>query len=192
MTNHRLVDLEPERGICKFENEVTASADVVIGADGHQGAVVNARRFRIITDADGSHGFTEWGIIPEVKPSAPFCYRMFIPSDKLMELGLGHMVKESALQFWGSTGSLPDPGAMERFCIVMPYIHRRRMICARVDGIYKPRRSSFLRRSPILTLMCETSSSTLRILNSGDCTFTRSTRTSRKGRSASSAMLRTQ
>jgi 2-polyprenyl-6-methoxyphenol hydroxylase-like FAD-dependent oxidoreductase len=34
MTNHRLFNLEPETGICKFENGVTIQADLVVGADG--------------------------------------------------------------------------------------------------------------------------------------------------------------
>jgi salicylate hydroxylase len=34
LTNHRLVDLKPETGICKFENGVTIQADITVGADG--------------------------------------------------------------------------------------------------------------------------------------------------------------
>jgi salicylate hydroxylase len=34
VTNYRLVGLDPETGICKFENELTTQADMVIGADG--------------------------------------------------------------------------------------------------------------------------------------------------------------
>jgi salicylate hydroxylase len=44
------------------------------------------------------------GITPEVQPSTSCCYRMFISSVKLKELGLGHMVKDRALQFWGGIG----------------------------------------------------------------------------------------
>lgn len=34
MTNHRLVELETETGICRFENGVTTKADVVVRAGG--------------------------------------------------------------------------------------------------------------------------------------------------------------
>ncbi|KAH6682736.1 hypothetical protein B0J14DRAFT_673144 [Halenospora varia] len=84
IVNHKCSAIDLENGIVTFENGVTATHDVVIGADGI-GSTVRG----II------------GIQPEKKPSSSSCLHANVETAKAVELGLVDYSKDSALEYWG-------------------------------------------------------------------------------------------
>ncbi|TVY26983.1 FAD-dependent monooxygenase [Lachnellula hyalina] len=87
ITNHRAIEVDSERGIVRFENGSSATADLIIGADGIRS---NTRQ--------------QIGIIPEFKASESCCYRCIISAEKLHSLGLTEFITNNAIEFWGGYG----------------------------------------------------------------------------------------
>ncbi|KAH8672595.1 salicylate hydroxylase [Tricladium varicosporioides] len=87
IVNHKALEVLPEKGIIKFENGNTATADLIIAADG----------IRSLTR-------TSIGITPQIESSTSCCYRCIIQSSKLHELGLSEFVLSNGIEFWGGFG----------------------------------------------------------------------------------------
>lgn len=84
---HKAVEIDVEHGKVQFENGKFIVADVVVCADGIR-----------------SQMRKKMGVIPQVTPSASCCYRCIIPTERLLELGLGEFVGNDAIEFWGGYG----------------------------------------------------------------------------------------
>lgn len=84
---HKAVDLDPIAGKITFENDVAATHDVIVCADG----IRSQMREKL-------------GVVPHFTPSTSCCYRCIIHVDKLRELGLQEFAENSAIQFWGGNG----------------------------------------------------------------------------------------
>ena len=104
VTNHSLLDVDPERGICKFENRESVQADLVVGADGIKVCYLPARRTSLHSHRPQSRTREAIGLHPKATPSSSCCYRCIISASKLSELGLDHFNKDAALLFWGGQG----------------------------------------------------------------------------------------
>jgi salicylate hydroxylase len=84
---HKAVQIDPEAGRITFENGTTATADLVIAADG----IRSLSRQQI-------------GVEPKFVQSTSCCYRCIISADKLRELGLEEYLDNDAIEFWGGYG----------------------------------------------------------------------------------------
>ncbi|KAL3418232.1 salicylate hydroxylase [Phlyctema vagabunda] len=87
VVNHKALEVLPEKGLIKFENGTSVTADLIIAADG----IRSLTRINI-------------GITPQVQSSTSCCYRCIIPSSKLHELGLSEFVLNNGIEFWGGFG----------------------------------------------------------------------------------------
>lgn len=85
--NHKVINVDAEKGIIYFANDTTITADVIIAADG-----INSRLRQSI------------GITPQITPSKSSCYRCIIPVSKLNSLGLSEFVTNNAMEYWGGFG----------------------------------------------------------------------------------------
>lgn len=84
---HKATTIDAEAGTITFENGKTATADVIIAADG----IRSLSREQI-------------GVVPKFVPSTSCCYRCIISADKLRELGLESYLNNAAIEFWGGYG----------------------------------------------------------------------------------------
>lgn len=87
ITNHKAIDVDSQKGSIKFENGATATADLIIGADG-----IRSRTREAI------------GITPKFSSSESCCYRCIISAEKLHSLGLSDFITNNAIEFWGGFG----------------------------------------------------------------------------------------
>lgn len=84
---HKATSIDAEKGLITFENGNTATADVIIAADG----IRSLSREQI-------------GVVPKFVASTSCCYRCIISADKLRELGLEEYLNNEAIEFWGGYG----------------------------------------------------------------------------------------
>ncbi|OJZ83194.1 hypothetical protein ASPFODRAFT_140970 [Aspergillus luchuensis CBS 106.47] len=91
--NHKAVSLDAEAGRIVFENGETASADLIVAADGIR-----------VTIPIPSQSRLEMGITPEFTMSTSCCYRCIISADKLRSLGLDDYIDNEAIEYWGGFG----------------------------------------------------------------------------------------
>jgi salicylate hydroxylase len=87
ITNHKALSIDPSAGTISFENGLTTTASLIIGADGIRSRVR-----------------TSLGIVPTVTGSTSCCYRCIISASKLASLGLTDFVTNHAIEFWGGFG----------------------------------------------------------------------------------------
>ncbi|KAJ9656804.1 hypothetical protein H2198_004692 [Neophaeococcomyces mojaviensis] len=85
--NHKVIEVDAQAGTMVFENGKTASADLIIAADG----------IRSITRR-------QIGIEPKVEGSTSCCYRCIIGAEKLKQLGLSEFITNNGIEFWGGFG----------------------------------------------------------------------------------------
>ncbi|KAI9927269.1 hypothetical protein MW887_003656 [Aspergillus wentii] len=85
--NHKAIDIDAEKGIIQFENGASASADLIIAADG-----IRSQSRELI------------GITPQVQRSTSCCYRCIISAPKLRSLGLSDYINNEAIEYWGGFG----------------------------------------------------------------------------------------
>ncbi|OOF91770.1 hypothetical protein ASPCADRAFT_9189 [Aspergillus carbonarius ITEM 5010] len=85
--NHKAVSLDAEAGRIEFENGETASADLIVAADGIR-----------------SESRRQMGITPEFTMSTSCCYRCIISAEKLRRLGLDDYIDNEAIEYWGGFG----------------------------------------------------------------------------------------
>ncbi|GES58664.1 salicylate hydroxylase [Aspergillus terreus] len=85
--NHKATGLDAEAGVIQFENGTTATADLIVAADGIRSL---------------SRGFL--GITPDFQMSTSCCYRCIISAPKLRELGLEDYIDNEAIEYWGGFG----------------------------------------------------------------------------------------
>ncbi|KAL4890557.1 hypothetical protein BDV59DRAFT_91383 [Aspergillus ambiguus] len=85
--NHKATGLDAEAGVIQFENGTSATADLIVAADGIRSL---------------SRGFM--GITPDFKMSTSCCYRCIIGAPKLRELGLEDYIDNEAIEYWGGFG----------------------------------------------------------------------------------------
>ncbi|BDD62862.1 hypothetical protein MAP00_007817 [Monascus purpureus] len=85
--NHKAIDMDPVAGTIRFENGETATADLIVAADGIRSL---------------SRGFM--GIAPDFKMSTSCCYRCIIGADKLRSLDLSDYIDNEAIEYWGGFG----------------------------------------------------------------------------------------
>lgn len=86
-TWHKAVSVDTKNGLITFENGKSATADVIIAADGIRSLLRE-----------------QMGVIPDFDASASCCYRCIIGADKLRELGLEEYLNNNAIEFWGGYG----------------------------------------------------------------------------------------
>ncbi|KAG8627142.1 hypothetical protein KVT40_004625 [Elsinoe batatas] len=84
IVNHKCKDIDLETGIIDFENGVSVSHEVIIGADGIGSAVR-----RII------------GIEPVKKPAPQSCLHANVTTEEAVKLGLIDYSQNEALEYWG-------------------------------------------------------------------------------------------
>ncbi|OQE82492.1 hypothetical protein PENNAL_c0036G01837 [Penicillium nalgiovense] len=85
--NFKATDVNAEDGVIQFENGATASADIIVAADG----IRSLTRKQI-------------GITPDFEMSTSCCYRCIIGADKLRSLGLEDYISNEAIEYWGGMG----------------------------------------------------------------------------------------
>ncbi|KAB8266421.1 hypothetical protein BDV30DRAFT_232474 [Aspergillus minisclerotigenes] len=85
--NHKATALDAEAGIIQFENGASATADLIVAADGIRSS---------------SRNFI--GITPNFTMSTSCCYRCIIGADKLRSLGLDDYISNEAIEYWGGFG----------------------------------------------------------------------------------------
>ncbi|KAE8155786.1 hypothetical protein BDV40DRAFT_306685 [Aspergillus tamarii] len=85
--NHKATALDAEAGIIQFENGASATADLIVAADGIRSSSRNLI-----------------GIIPNFTMSTSCCYRCIIGADKLRALGLDDYISNEAIEYWGGFG----------------------------------------------------------------------------------------
>ncbi|GAB7356232.1 hypothetical protein MBLNU459_g7051t1 [Dothideomycetes sp. NU459] len=85
--NHKAVEMKEDEGFVKFENGETATADLIVAADGIRSL---------------SRSFI--GVEPDITRSTSCCYRCIIGASKLRELGLDEFIDNEAIEFWGGFG----------------------------------------------------------------------------------------
>ncbi|OGM41341.1 salicylate hydroxylase [Aspergillus bombycis] len=85
--NHKATALDAEAGIIQFENGVSATADLIVAADGIRSSSRNLI-----------------GITPNFTMSTSCCYRCIIGADKLRSLGLDDYISNEAIEYWGGFG----------------------------------------------------------------------------------------
>jgi salicylate hydroxylase len=87
VTNYEATSVDSQKGLIHFKNGVSATADLIIAADGIRSQIREAI-----------------GIIPEFQPSESCCYRCIISAEKLRSLGLSEFITNNAIEFWGGFG----------------------------------------------------------------------------------------
>ncbi|KAB8219078.1 hypothetical protein BDV33DRAFT_192231 [Aspergillus novoparasiticus] len=85
--NHKATALDAEAGIIQFENGASATADLIVAADGIRSSSRNLI-----------------GITPNFTMSTSCCYRCIIGADKLRSLGLDDYISNEAIEYWGGFG----------------------------------------------------------------------------------------
>ncbi|KAE8142753.1 hypothetical protein BDV38DRAFT_267432 [Aspergillus pseudotamarii] len=85
--NHKATALDAEAGIIQFENGASATADLIVAADGIRSSSRNLI-----------------GITPNFTMSTSCCYRCIIGADKLRALGLDDYISNEAIEYWGGFG----------------------------------------------------------------------------------------
>ncbi|PYI25856.1 salicylate hydroxylase [Aspergillus indologenus CBS 114.80] len=94
--NHKAASLDAEAGRIEFENGETASADLIVAADGI--------RVHIPSLTLRSESRLHMGITPDFTMSTSCCYRCIISADKLRSLGLDDYIDNAAIEYWGGIG----------------------------------------------------------------------------------------
>ena len=84
LCNHKCQSIDTNTGAITFTNGITASHDLVIGADGIGSAVRNAI-----------------GIHPEKRPADSSCLHANVNTEQAVKLGLVDYSRDSALEYWG-------------------------------------------------------------------------------------------
>jgi salicylate hydroxylase len=84
LVNHKCKNIDLETRTVEFENGVTATHDLIVGADGIGSAV---------------RGII--GIHPEKTPAPASCLHANVMTEKAVELGLVDYSQDSALEYWG-------------------------------------------------------------------------------------------
>ncbi|KAE8377510.1 hypothetical protein BDV26DRAFT_263388 [Aspergillus bertholletiae] len=85
--NHKATALDAEAGTIQFENGTSATADLIVAADG-----IRSSSRQLI------------GITPNFSMSTSCCYRCIIGADKLRSLGLDDYISNEAIEYWGGFG----------------------------------------------------------------------------------------
>ncbi|KAB8079682.1 hypothetical protein BDV29DRAFT_196799 [Aspergillus leporis] len=85
--NHKAIALDAEAGTIQFENGSSATADLIVAADGIR-----------------SSSRTLIGVTPDFTMSTSCCYRCIIGADKLRSLGLEEYISNEAIEYWGGFG----------------------------------------------------------------------------------------
>lgn len=101
------MDLDAEAGRIWFENGETASADLIVAADGIRVRHFLSKglsHFIALADSEKSLCRTLIGITPDFKMSTSCCYRCIIGADRLRSLGLEDYINNEAIEYWGGFG----------------------------------------------------------------------------------------